>query len=75
MASEHAAGFEPAEQLAKDAKACAAFRIKLKRVVAGLAVRRGCRAYTARFDNERRVMSGGCLGHRLFHPAVRFHSD
>jgi len=37
MASEHAAGFEPAEQLAKDRESVRKrFWIKLKRVVAGL---------------------------------------
>jgi len=54
MASEHAAGFEPAEQLAKDRESVRKrFWIKLKRVVAGCRSPRICsRRYYCAFDKR-----------------------
>src|SRR5437764_12270010 len=54
MASEHAAGFEPAEQLAKDRESVRKrFWIKLKRVVAGLPFAEDLlAAYYCAFDRE-----------------------
>jgi len=54
MASEHAAGFEPAEQLAKDRESVRKrFWIKLKRVVAGLPFAEDLlAAYYCAFDKQ-----------------------
>ncbi len=54
MASEHAAGFDPAEQLAKDRESVRKrFWIKLKRVVAGLPFAEDLlAAYYCAFDKQ-----------------------
>ena len=78
MASEHTVGFEPADRLAKDRESVRRrFWIKLKRVVAQASLRRGsARGLLLRLrqaDAAPRA-GGAARGHRLFHPAVRFHS-
>ena len=78
MASEHTVGFDPAEQLAKDRESLRRrFWIKLKRVIARLPFAEDLlAAYYCAFDKQtpRHVQVALLGGHRLFHPAVRFHS-
>ena len=78
MATEHTVGFEPADRLAKDRESVRRrFWIKLKRVVAQMPFAEDLlAAYYCAFDKQTpRHVQAALLGrHRLFHPAVRFHS-